>query len=392
MSGSIPRKRWNVPGIGRILLALSSLALASSSTAQSPTAMFLRIAKAETRSAAVVEREPVVVTPLRRSRPRDGKTVVLRVKAATPRAARRAAVRYVYVQKVRTVGLPLRELQAFRSNLAAMAADLKMTKATVLEANQPKGQFTVSVDVASDDLGNMGDLRGLRLFNYRLVALLPETIDGKRVASPAVETALVGALARQRFQVYDGNFVATQKPLARLVAATLADHAGASAQLGTRFWANTLVLGRVDAQVSQSNGGIISYIATANLRVLRADTGRVLVAREFREKGFGQDSAQAARNALAALAALVSRELPDELLATFEHYPVNIQMASSSPEEANQVEDYLRGLTGVVTVEKTQRPSGVVFHITNRDKPAALGAQIAAGGRYSVLEYGLTEK
>jgi len=392
MTGSFPPKRRNLPVMWRILLASLSLTLATSSTAQSPTAMFLRIAKAGTRSAAAVEREPAVVTAVQRRRSRAGKAVILRVKAASPRAARRAAVRYVYVQKVRTVGLPLRELQALRSNLAAMAADLKMTKATVLAANQPKGQFTVSVDVAADDLGNMGDLRGLRLFNYRLVALLPETIDGRQVASPAVETALVGALARQRFQVYDGHFVATQKPLARLVAATLADDAGASAQLGTRFWANTLILGRVDAQVSQSNEGIVSYIATANLRVLRADTGRILVAREFREKGFGRDSAQAARTALTALATLVSRELPEELLATFERYPVTVQLAASSPEEVNQVEDYLRGLTGVVSVEKTQRPSGVVFHITNRDKPAALGAQIASGGRYSVLEYGLTEK
>lgn len=364
------------------LLTLCSLSLGT--LAQSPTADFLRIQNL--RSGTPPPRVTVMHSQLvsRGGYIRSRATVT----APTRELARRYATRHAYTRAVRVVTYPSRRLQAMSDSLAAATSELKAVHALILSEKKTDGGYTVEVEVNRSEAALTQDIRSVGLSNFRLVALLPENIDGVRVSSPAVETALVGALADKQFQVYDWNYVAAQRPLAQLVTATLSGQSEAAGQLGTRFLANVIIAGRVEARFSQENGGIMSYLATANLRVLRVDTGQVLMAKEYREKGFGQDRTQAAREALTALAQTVSTDLPANLLAHTEEHPATIRMVSAPGPVADQTAQYLRSLPGVTRVEQSQSGPDAVFHVTSRENPAALGVWIAQNPDYQLLDVG----
>ena len=364
------------------LLTLFSLSLGT--FAQSPTADFLRIQ--DLRSGAPSPRVTVIRSQLvsRGGYVRSRATVT----APTRELARRYATRHAYSRAVRVVTYPSRRLQAMSDSLAAATSELKAVHALILSEKKTDGGYTVEVEVGRSEVALAQDIRSGGLSNFRLVALLPENIDGTRVPSPSVETALVGALADKQFQVYDWNYIGSQRPLAQLVTATLSGQSEAAEKLGTRFLANVIIAGRVDARFSQENGGIVSYLATANLRVLRVDTGQILMAKEYREKGFGQDRAQAAREALTALAQTVSSDLPANLLAHTEERPATIRMVSAPGPVADQTAQYLRSLPGVTRVEQSQAGRDAVFRVISRENPAALGAWIAQSPDYRLLEVG----
>ncbi len=363
------------------------LGLALAGKAQSPTEDFIRIQSlrsADSSPRAVVTHAQLVSRGgFVRSR--------VTVTAPTRQLARRAAIRHAYSRALRVVVVPSKRLEAMADNLAAATAELKAAQAHILTEKKTNGGYSAEAEVSQSTTSLAQDIRRDGLSNFRIVALLPETIDGERVASPQVETALVGALADQRFQVYDWNFVAAQKPLLSLVSATLSNQSEAASQLGTQFLANTIIAGRVAARFSQDNGGIISYIATANVRMIRVDTGQILIAREYTEKGFGQDKAQAARQALASLAETVAKELPAELSAHAEQYPITIQMVSTQAQPTEQTAQFLRGLPGVTEVQPAPGTSGTTFRVTSRERPAVLGAWIAQSQDYRVAGYGSEE-
>ena len=144
----------------------------------------------------------------------------------------------------------------------------------------------------------------------------------------------------------------------------------------------------MDARFSQDNGGIISYVASANLRVIQVDTGRILAAKYYEEKGFGQDKAQSARQALAALAQTVSQSLPAELVVHAEQYPMTVQMVSEPGQTLGRVAVFLSGLPGVTNVQETSAGTGTMFHLTSREKPAVFGTLIAQSQQYRVMSYG----
>lgn len=366
------------------LLTLCGLSLGT--LAQSPTADFLRIQNL--RSGTPPPRVTVMHSQLvsRGGYIRSRATVT----APTRELARRYATRHAYARAVRVVTYPSRRLQAMSDTLAAATSELKAIHALIVSEKKTDTGYAVEVEVNQSEAALAQDIRSVGLSNFRLVALLPENIDGVRVSSPTVETALVGVLADKQFQVYDWNYVAAQRPLAQLVAATLSGQCEAAGQLGTRFLANVIIAGRVDARFSQENGGIVSYLATANLRVLRVDTGQILIAKDYREKGFGQDRAQAAREALTALAQTVSSDLPANLLAHTEERPATIRMVSAPGPVADQTAQYLRSLPGVTRVEQSQAGPDAVFHVTSRENPAALGAWIAQSPDYQLLNVGQT--
>ena len=310
------------------------------------------------------------------------------VTASTPQIARRFATRHAYTRALRVVTVPLRRFDAMTANLAEATAQLKTATAVVLSQKKTSAGYSVEVELRQSEANLTQDVRENGVSNFRIVALLPETVDGVRVELPTVETALAGALASQQFQVFDANFVSSQQPLSHLAAQTLSGQNNTAIELGAHCLANVVIAGRVDARFSQNNGGIVSYIASANLRVIQVDTGRILAAKDYEEKGFGQDKAQAARQALAALAQAVSQSLPAELTAHAEQYPMTVQMASEPGQTSGQVASFLQGLPGVTNVQETSAGTGTVFHLTSREKPAVFGTLIAQSQQYRVVGYG----
>ena len=172
------------------------------------------------------------------------------VKTSTPQAARRAAIRTLYIHSVRNVGVSLREFAQLRDQMAEAASEIKNLKAKILSTEKTGEGYTVDVELAQTSGDLAQDLQRSALSNFRMIALLPETINGQRDSAPKVETALIGALADKQFRVYDWNFVSSRKPLVSLVSATLGRQNEAAVQLGKRFLANVIVAGRVETKFS----------------------------------------------------------------------------------------------------------------------------------------------
>ena len=360
------------------------IALAFSVKAQSPTETFLRIqslrSSARTPAYTINRAQLVSRGGYVRSR--------VMVTASTPQLARRFATRHAYTRALRVVTVPLRQFDAMTATLAEATEQLKTANANVLSQKKTRSGYSVEVEVRQSEANLTREIRENGVSNFRIVALLPETVDGARVESPTVETALVSVLASQKFQVFDTNFVYSQQPWRRLAAQTLSGQNDTAIELGSHCFANVVIVGHVDARFSQDNGGIISYVASANLRVIQVDTGRILAAKYYEEKGFGQDKAQSARQALAALAQTVSQSLPAELVVHAEQYPMTVQMVSEPGQTLGRVAVFLSGLPGVTNVQETSAGTGTMFHLTSREKPAVFGTLIAQSQQYRVMSYG----
>lgn len=360
------------------------LALAFSVKAQSPTETFLRIqslrSSARTPAYTINRAQLVSRGGYVRSR--------VMVTASTPQLARRFATRHAYTRALRVVTVPLRQFDAMTATLAEATEQLKTANANVLSQKKTRSGYSVEVEVRQSEANLTQEIRENGVSNFRIVALLPETVDGARVESPTVETALVSVLASQKFQVFDTNFVYSQHSWKRLTAQTLSGQNDTAIELGSHCFANVVIVGHVDARFSQDNGGIISYVASANLRVIQVDTGRILAAKYYEEKGFGQDKAQSARQALAALAQTVSQSLPAELVVHAEQYPMTVQMVSEPGQTLGRVAVFLSGLPGVTNVQETSAGTGTMFHLTSREKPAVFGTLIAQSQQYRVMSYG----
>ena len=360
------------------------IALAFSVKAQSPTETFLRIqslrSSARTPAYTINRAQLVSRGGYVRSR--------VTVTASTPQLARRFATRHAYTRALRVVTVPLRQFDAMTATLAEATEQLKTANANVLSQKKTRSGYSVEVEVRQSEANLTREIRENGVSNFRIVALLPETVDGARVESPTVETALVSVLASQKFQVFDTNFVYSQHSWRRLTAQTLSGQNNTAIELGSHCFANVVIVGHVDARFSQDNGGIISYVASANLRVIQVDTGRILAAKYYEEKGFGQDKAQSARQALAALAQTVSQSLPAELVVHAEQYPMTVQMVSEPGQTLGRVAVFLSGLPGVTNVQETSAGTGTMFHLTSREKPAVFGTLIAQSQQYRVMSYG----
>jgi len=320
----------------------------------------------------------------------SGGLVCARAKATakTMREAKREAMRRAYSQAARVSVLPLKEFASMLSDLASATSELRAIKARIVSERQEGDRSTVEIEITQEKQGIENNLAMMALSNYRVVVLLPESIDGIRVPVSKVETELVGSLSGKMFKVYDWNYVAQQKPLAGFVKAILSEQNQPSIEIGTRFLANLIIAGHIESKFSQETAGITSYIATANIRVVKADTGQILTAMEASQKGFGQDRTQAAREALVALADVIAKKIPDNILAHLEEYPVTIRIAVPMPDDGERIADYLNNMVGVTSVKRVDTADGISFRVISKDKPALLGQQIDESKQYRVVEYG----
>jgi hypothetical protein len=366
---------------------LLGVASCKASHAQSPTDTFIRIQNLRTASSHPdIQTHAVVI----RSHLISRKGVVfahVTVNAPTAAIAHHVAIRDAYRRALSVVALPSGQYRYLLDNLASATAELKTARSTIVSEHKTQSGCTVEVELTQSLTSLTQDVRSNGLANFRLVLLMPEFLDGVQSSDSSVQTALTGTLVNDKFQVYDWTYITSQKPLLSLANATLSGQQPAAAELGTKFFANMVVVGRVTARRSQNNDGIISYIADTQLRMIEANTGQVLFAKEYSQKGFGQDSTQAAQNALTALANAVAGDLPAELLAHYQEYPVTVEVASESPQQVSHLSRFLQNLPGVQNVQQVQSGNNILFRVTSRERPVAFGASISEGGSYQVASF-----
>jgi hypothetical protein len=277
--------------------------------------------------------------------------------------------------------------------LAMLLASTQPEVKIIHEQAVPRGGgYEIDAELPADsDVGIAAkELRSLGCSNFRLVALLPETVDGQPTMSPLVETALVDALRDRRFHVFDWNFVTKQRPLqvlARSVLSGSSENRTAAVQLGTNILANVILAGRVSAAFSEDNEGILSYRASTDVRAIRVDTGEILAAKSFEQKGFGNTRAKAAREALSNLAKDVAAEMPAAIMDSFGQYHLTVELDGASVQRAGEIQAMLTGLPGVKAVTPVSTSDGLAFQVFSQEKPVALAAKIEAASDYRVLDF-----
>jgi len=270
---------------------------------------------------------------------------------------------------------------------AAAVAQRTSVPSRIVSESRGATASTVEAEVAVSAAQLTELLRRVSCSSYRAVVALPETIDGRPRDVRTVETAAVAALVERHLRVFDWEFASRQSRSAALVRLAVGGDRAAALQIGTRFVANLVVMGRADARFSQDNEGIVSYRATANVRVIQSDTGQVLWADEITEKGFGRDRAQAAREALDALAVATASRVVAGILGRLAPQRFTV-MAEGSQVDADGLAAYLTSLPGVVSVEPVEGATGVHLTVTSRDKAGAVASALAGSGRYDVIGVG----
>ncbi len=364
-------------------LILTSLAV----TAQSPTETSLRILYRRLDN----YQAPVVISSTSKKTTKASyvnshRIIKSRVKAfaSTINEARRKATRRAYSDAMHQASNTVGQFNDIASHLAETLSELKSIKSrTIRESLSPSGA-SVEVEIEQDSDALTRSLRSYCLSNMRVVALLPETIDGEPVTVRKIETGLIDALSLERFRVYDWNFVTHNNPISEITNAVLYNRTDPSVVIGKRFLANTLIVGRVQAALSQRNDGIVSYRAIANLRVIKVDTGQILVSHEYMSTGFGQDKSQASRVALEELQLKVSKELPEELLRRMESFPITIHVETRDSSHLQEVESTLRRIPGVMQVIRSNKGEQTSFRVISRDNATILGANIEQSGTFDV--------
>ncbi len=361
---------------GALLAAagLGSVAVA----AQSPTEVAIRIQNMRWNET----RRPPNVTTRAASRGSDVRTTAA-VTAASRDEARRTARRAALAAAARQALASSDTTRVDADAFAAVVAAQKNGPARVVKVSRTAKGYHVEAEVALSATRLAELLRSTSCSNFRAVVVLPERVDGREQGVRKVETAVVAALTDRRMRVYDWEFASRQSKSASLVRAALRGDRAAALQVGARFVANLVVLGSADTRISQDNEGIISYVATANVRVVQADSGQVLWASEITEKGFGRDRAQAARAALDALAVSAAARVPEGFLGRLRHYRCTVVAQGDGVDMAG-VEAILRAQPASISVERIAGEPTARLAVTSRDKPGAVAAALAAGGRYEV--------
>ncbi len=321
--------------------------------------------------------------------------VVVKVTASDRPRAVRHAVREAYRAIAAQDSISVAQFRKLQASLSGMSALLRTTSASVQELKQLQArvlqeqrsgqQVSVEVEVEQTVEGLTRDLRQFALANLRLVALLPEFVDGSPATMRRVESETVGALVQQKFRVYDAAYL-NKQGLLKITPSVESQPEAVLTTAGSRCLANTVLTGRVETALSQETNGIVSYNATANLRVVKVSTGQVLLAQKWSERGFGQDRSQAANKSLDALAQTVAREFSAALQKRFEGFPITVAVASQHPEQLQEVERYLRGLSGVTSVEAVPQPEGMAYRVVSVEQLAAFGVQVEESGDYLVID------
>lgn len=133
-----------------------------------------------------------------------------------------------------------------------------------------------------------------------LVVMIQETNLGQVQNPPIVENAVITKLVGAGYQVADPEKVRELDEKARL-RLLLENDLNTIKAIADRFSANLLVIGKALSESSQDTQGIVSARARVSLRVVEAETGRILVNREVGDvRGFDLAADRAGQKALRA--------------------------------------------------------------------------------------------
>lgn len=174
------------------------------------------------------------------------------------------------------------------------------------------GRFRVLIEATVVPEEVKQRLQGLTS-DFSMVVIVPETNLGQPQSPPIVENAVMTKLVEAGYRVADPDQVLKVRERDRMKA-LLENDLDAIRAIASRFLASYLVMGRALSEPSQASQGIISARARVSLRVVDAETGRVIANREIGEmRGFDLAPDRAGQKALRAAGDAITEYLLEQM-------------------------------------------------------------------------------
>jgi hypothetical protein len=165
--------------------------------------------------------------------------------------------------------------------------------------------------------------------------------------------------------------------------------------LAGRFLASYLVLGRALSEPSQSTEGIVSARARITLRVVEAESGRIVTNQELAEmRGFDLAVDRAGQKALRTAGAAAGDYVVEQLDRHFKRKERTVQIhvrGLAALEDFERFKGLLQSLRWVSDLsEQTYSPAESVIAIRYPEKSLYLAGRIGREPGYRVVEFDRT--
>lgn len=276
-----------------------------------------------------------------------------------------------------------------RDRTQGMVTSYKVLK----EGPMGDGRYRVLIEagVAPEEVKQK--LQGLTS-DFAMVVMIPETNLGQPQSPPIVENAVITKLVEVGYRVADPDQVLKIRERDRMKA-LLENDLEAVKTIATRFLANLLVMGRALSEPSQASQGILSSRARVSLRVVEAETGRILVNREIGDiRGFDLAQERAGQKALRTAGEAITEYLLEQLDQHFKRKERTIEVRIRG---VNVVEDFqrfknlLQGFRWVSDIqERAFDPRESILALRYPEKTLYLAARIAREPGYRVIQFDRT--
>ncbi len=230
--------------------------------------------------------------------------------------------------------------------------------------------------------------------DFAMVVIIQERNLGQIQSPPIVENAVVTKLVEAGYSVADPDQVLKVRERDRMKA-LLDNDLDAIKAIAGHFLANLLVMGQALSEPSQVTEGILSARARVSLRVVEAETGRVLVNREVGDiRGFDLAPDRAGQKALRAAGEAIAEYLQEQLDQRFERKERTVEVrvrGLASVEDLQRFKNLLQDLRWVSDIqEKVYDPGESVITLRYPEKTLYLAGRIGREPGYRVVQFDRT--
>ncbi len=277
-------------------------------------------------------------------------------------------------------------------------------KMEIIKEGQRGSDYFISInaDVYLDIvLENLSELDILD--DHKVMLFIDEKTSGTPFSAQTLETELMNQLI-SNFIIVDRQQMDAVKAK-NAVDQAIAGNLDAALALANQFGADTFIVGTAQAQQNtnmnetMSVGGYFgTYDALVQLKVINANTARVIFAKNFQITGTpGNSETMAASNAMIKAGQAIGKEVNIEVpkkwgAMSIDGYRYRVTVKNASFATINNITELLRGTSGFVKITGEQFNAGVVtFDLVHKQKAINVAGMIdgkAAGGqKFSVVGY-----
>lgn len=226
--------------------------------------------------------------------------------------------------------------------------------------------------------------------DFAMVVMIQETNLGKAHGPPIVENSVITKLVEAGYRIADPEQVLKIRERDRMKA-LLENDLDTIKRIAGRFLANLLIMGRALSEPSQVTQGILSARARVSLRVVEAETGRILVNREIGDvRGFDLAMDRAGQKALRSAGDAATEYLLEQLDQHFKRKERTVEVrvrGLASLEDLQRFKHLLQQLRWVSEIqEKVYDPSESLIALRYPEKTLYLAGRIGREPGYRVIQ------